>query len=160
MIYLAVAGLILFAVGLRVFNTLWVYKECDYRETDSKKLWTIFTACIGFIGAVTFAFFVPKSKNKSNKKMSVASVVIFSAIIIGCVLYTCFFVIPAYNDYEIEEQSSFNYDDVTYKDENGNKSSTIKWEFHIPLMNISKAIGGMTVTEAAMLPYLMNRNVK
>lgn len=121
MIYLAVAGLILFAVGLRVFNTLWVYKECDYRETDSKKLWTIFTACIGFIGAVTFACFVPKSKNKSNKKMSVASVVIFSAIIIGCVLYTCFFVIPAYNDYEIEEQSSFNYDDVTYKDENGNE---------------------------------------
>ena len=68
MIYLAVAGLILFAVGLRVFNTLWVYKEFDYRETDSKKLWTIFTACIGFIGAVTFACFVPKSKNKSNKK--------------------------------------------------------------------------------------------
>lgn len=120
MIYLVYAGLLLFAVALRVLLTVGVAKECDYRQTNSKKLWVALTAIVGFISAVTFVCFVPK-KNKSKNSKAIIAVILFFVLIAGAVLYICFCIVPAETNAENEALNSFNYDAVTYEDENGNE---------------------------------------
>lgn len=101
-----------------MFLTVGVNKECDCRETDSKALWTVLTAVIGFISAVTFACFVPKKDKRS--KGSALILVSIIALIISTALFISFVTVPAYNNMYNDSEPRFYSDDVTYKDENGN----------------------------------------
>lgn len=119
MIYVSIAVTAVLLIALRVLLTVGVKKECDCRETDSKALWTVLTAVIGFISAVTFACFVPKKEKRS--KGSALILVSIIALIISTALFISFVTVPAYINMDNDSEPKFYSDDVTYKDENGDK---------------------------------------
>ncbi len=117
MIYVANILLIVFAIILRILLTIGVNKECDVRQTNSKVLWTILTAIIGFISAVTFACFVPK-KEKMHKENKII-LALYSIILVGTILFASLFAIPTNLNQDNNPGSDFNWDAVTYKNDYG-----------------------------------------
>lgn len=117
MIYATYVLLFLLAVSLRILLTVGVNKECEVRQTNSKALWTILTAIIGFISAVTFACFVPK-KEKMRKENKII-LALYSIILVGTILFVSLFAVPTMLNQENNPGSDFNWDTVTYKNDYG-----------------------------------------
>ena len=85
MIYVSIAVTAVLLIALRVLLTVGVKKECDCRETDSKAMWTVLTAVIGFISALTFVCFVPKKDKRSKGSALILASII--ALIISTALF-------------------------------------------------------------------------